>query len=119
MGFIIKVPDNEINLQDNVGNTIEKRNYFWLMTLQAILQFSQRLKGTELLDFNEIWQLVKSQNNQKSLSFGRDSDYEKVKGIIENHTGWIGTDAPESASIVIKAYRSAEHFEPEPEEKKK
>src|SRR3990167_5499453 len=105
MGRLIKVPQEIIELTDNSGNVVEKRNYFWLVIPQAVVLYSQRLKGVELFEFNDFYQVVKSQKEQKVLSFGRDSDYEKLKTIMDNHVGWVGNNAPESASVVLTAIR--------------
>jgi len=111
MGRLINVPQEKIQLTDNAGNVVATRNYFWLIVPDAIVLYSQRLKGIELFEFNDFYQVIKSQKEQKTLTFGRDSDYEKLKTIMENHSGWIGNNAPESATIVLTAIREAEKYE--------
>ena len=111
MGRLINVPQEKIQLIDKAGNVVATHNYFWLIVPDAIVLYSQRLKGIELFEFNDFYQIIKSQKEQKTLTFGRDSDYEKLKTIMENHSGWIGNNAPESATIVLTAIREAEKYE--------
>lgn len=109
MPYLITVPEKNINITDQqTGSVIDSRNYFWLMINEVMISYANRLNGLQLLDFSEFYKTIRLQVGQKTLAIDKETDYELLKKLVENHVGWIGNRAAEDGPEVINAVRKAE-----------
>jgi hypothetical protein len=108
MPYVVKVPENQISLTDRNDVVIKEENYFWFMIRFILNAHAQRLSGLELLDFAEIWRVVKLQIGQKTLAIKNQKDFENIKKIVMEHKGWAGSEAIEAGTAIITAFQNAE-----------
>lgn len=125
---LIKVPENKIPVRyedeaddGKIKLTIKQENFFWYVLKAAIRQQLTKMSGLDILEFEDCHKEIMAQDGKVVLKITRESEYEKVKGWIENLKGWPGSveDIVKDVAAVIRALRDAEKVKEEPKAPKK
>lgn len=88
---LIRVPDNTLPVRyEGEEPPIREENYFWF-TMEKLLE--HLFRAMSFLDARksvDLYDEIVNQKGNPELRIQRDSDYELLKGWVDNHKGWPG-----------------------------